>query len=159
MRERTMGMQHRKQQGVQRGFTLLELLIVGAVIGILAAIAYPSYSDYVRRGKIAEAIATLSETRIKMEQYFLDNRTYAGADGANLPCNATVINQGKKHFTYACANLSATGYDVTATGVGGMSPFVYTIDAQNTRTTTVTSDPSGWTGNGACWVMRKGGIC
>ena len=94
-----------------------------------------------------------------MEQYFLDNRTYVGADGANLPCNATVINQGKKHFTYACANLSATGYDVTATGTGGMSPFVYTIDAQNTRTTTVTSDPSGWTGNGSCWVMRKGGVC
>ena len=60
--------------GKQRGFTLIELMVVVVVIGILAAIGYPSYTDYIRRGKIAEATATLGDWRTKMETYYLDNR-------------------------------------------------------------------------------------
>ncbi|MCL4799997.1 MAG: type IV pilin protein [Burkholderiales bacterium] len=144
----------------QRGFTLLELMIVVVVIGILAMIAYPSYSDYVRRGKIAEAASALMETRGKMEQYFLDNRTYAGADAAGLPCNATVMSAGKKYFGYACSNLGAATYTVTATGAAGegMGGFVYTIDQANQRASTVTG-VSGWSGNTSCWVTKKGGVC
>jgi type IV pilus assembly protein PilE len=142
------------------GFTLLELMIVVAVIGILGAIAYPSYSDHVRRGKLAEALATLGDTRTKMEQFFLDNRTYIGADGANMPCNATVINGAAKHFTFACSNLGAGTYTITATGAAaqGMSGFTYTIDQANVRSTTITG-VSGWTGSTTCWVRAKGGVC
>ena len=61
-----------------RGFTLLEMMIVVAIVGILAAIAIPNYSDYVKRGKIIEATQRLSEARTKLEQWFLDNRTYVG---------------------------------------------------------------------------------
>jgi type IV pilus assembly protein PilE len=146
----------------QRGFTLLELMIVVAVIGILAMIGLPSYSDYVKRGKIAEATSSLSDTRVKMEQFFLDNRTYVGADAANLPCNAAVLSAGKKHFTYACSNLGAGTYTVTATGVAseGMTNFTYTINQQNTRQTT--SAPTGWaaaTMPANCWITKKGGVC
>lgn len=142
------------------GFTLLELMVVVVIVAILAAIGYPSYTDYIRRGKIAEALSTLAETRTKMEQFFLDNRTYLGADGANMPCNAAVLNAGKKQFNYACSNLGATTYTVTANGVGteGMGPFQYTIDAQNVRASTV-SGLSGWSGNATCWVTKKGGVC
>src|SRR5690606_1858627 len=59
-----------------RGFTLIELMITVAIIAILAAVAVPSYQDYVRRGKVTEATATLAQFRIKMEQYFQDNQTY-----------------------------------------------------------------------------------
>jgi len=69
------------------GFSLIELMIVVAVIVVIASIAIPSYGDYVRRGRIADATAALSDTRVKLEQFFLDNRTYVGF--ANCPTSTT----------------------------------------------------------------------
>jgi type IV pilus assembly protein PilE len=142
------------------GFTLIEVMVVVAIIGILATVGYPAYTDYLRRGKIAEAISTLADARAKLEQYFLDNRTYVGADGANFPCNSTVLNSGKKNFTYACTNLGTGTYDLSATGQAGegMTAFTYTINQANVRSSTV-SGLSGWTGNATCWVTKKGGVC
>jgi len=142
------------------GFTLLELMVVVVIVAILAAIGYPSYSDYIRRGKIAEAISTLADTRTKMEQFFLDNRTYLNSDAANMPCNAAVLSAGKKQFTYTCGNLGGATYTVTATGVGteGMGAFTYLIDQANVRSSTVTG-LSGWSGSTTCWVTKKGGVC
>ena len=137
------------------GFTLVELLVVVAIIGILAAIAVPQYSDYVTRSKIAEVTATLSEHRVRMEQFFQDNRTYAGA------CTLGTVAPPPtgRYFTYACSNLSATTYTVTATGVAaeGMNGFVYTINQANARSTT--GVPAGWATNTNCWVTKKGGVC
>jgi type IV pilus assembly protein PilE len=137
------------------GFTLIELMIAVAVVGILAGVAYPSYRDYLIRSKISEAVANLSDMRVKMEQFFLDNRTYSGAcvSGTVAP-----LPSGK-YFSYTCTNLSATTYTVTATGVAnqGMGSFQYTVNQNNTRTTV--SVPSGWTAAGSCWTLRKDGSC
>lgn len=141
------------------GFTLLELMIVVVVVAVLAAIGYPSYADYTRRGKIAEAISTLANHRARMEQFFLDNRTYQNAGGA---CGvAPPAAPAVKYFAYACATPSATTYTVTATGVGteGMVGFTYTIDQANVRATTMSGGPSGWSSNPTCWVTKKGGVC
>jgi type IV pilus assembly protein PilE len=132
------------------GFTLIEILVVVAIVGILAAIAIPQYTDYITRGKISEATGALSELRLRAEKYFSDNRTYAGF-------NTTVSNP--KFFTYACATPTATTFTCTATGVAGqgMSGFVYTINESNTRTSAFTA--SGWNNSSACWITKKGESC
>jgi type IV pilus assembly protein PilE len=147
--------------GKQRGFTLIELMIVVAVIGILAAIGYPSYTDYIRRGKIAEATSTLADVRTKMETFYLDNRTYAGANGTNLPCNSTVMNAGTKYFTFDCPTLTLGNYTIRATGVAaeGMGAFTYTLNEQNVRGATISGLGTGWDGTYTCWVIKKGGVC
>ena len=72
-----------KLKHIQKGFTLIELMIVVAIIGILAAIAVPNYQEYVRRARASEATSALADMRIRMEQYFQDNRRYTGG-----PCAA-----------------------------------------------------------------------
>ncbi len=137
----------------QTGFTLIEVMVVVVIIAILSAIAVPQYTDYVTRSKITEAIAGLSDMRVRMEQYFQDNRTYVGACAANtvapLP---TAVN-----FTFACSNLAATTYTVTATGTASMNGFVYDVNQANVRRTT--GAPSGWATSGTCWVTKKDGTC
>jgi type IV pilus assembly protein PilE len=140
----------RMQARRNRGFSLMELLIAIGIIGILASIAVPSYRDYVRRGQIEEATAALSQGRIAFEQYFLDNRTFAGADTAPTSvCPASTTN-----FVIACVvNNLGTRYVLSATGAGNLSTFVYNVNELNQRATT-----SPW-GNGACWIMQKGAAC
>ena len=133
---------------------MIELMIVVAIIGILAAIAIPSYSDYVTRSKIPEAVSGLAGMRVRMEQYFQDNRSFVGACTAGTVAPLPAATQ---NFTFACSNLSLTSYTVTATGIGTMNGFVYTVNQANARATT--GVPSGWAGSGSCWVTAKGGTC
>ena len=142
----------------QNGLTLIELMTVVAIMALLATIALPVYNDYVTRGKIPEATANLSDLRVKMEQWYQDNRNYqntaATACGVTMPAAPVV-----KYFTFACTNPGGNQtYTLTATGTTSMAGFVYTINESNVKTSTITGKP-GWTGNANCWVTRKGGSC
>jgi type IV pilus assembly protein PilE len=141
-----------------RGFTLIEVMITVAIIAILGMLAYPSYADYVQRGRLAEARSQLMDARAKLEQYYQDNRQFTGADSAGFPCNSTTLNANTKYFTYSCT-LTASTYTVTATGKAaeGMGDFAFTINQDGARATT--GVPTGWSNPGTCWVMRKDGSC
>jgi len=136
------------------GFTLIELMIVVAIVAILATIALPSYNQYVVRGKLTEAYSNLLAIRVQSEQWFQDNRTYAG-----MPCSTT----NNRYFSYGCSNLSATTYTVTATGIAAtdVAGLAFTINQANGRATVVTAPAStkGWAGNATCWIVRKNGSC
>jgi len=138
-----------------RGFTMLEVMIVVAIVGILAAIALPNYADYIKRGKIMEATTALSDARQRTEQQFLDTRTYANCDVVTQDAAKQV-----KAFTLLCTPANNnTGYAITATGVAaeGMNGFSYTVDNTGAKSSTITA--SGWTGNANCWTVRKNGDC
>jgi type IV pilus assembly protein PilE len=149
-------MQHLKKSA---GFTLIELMITVVIVAILAAIAIPSYQSYVKRGNTQEATSNLATARVKMEQYFQDNRKYDGNVDANcVPVDATKtspIITDSKYFTYTCTNMAATTYTVTATGVAakGMSGYVYTINQDNAKTTTIGGNSV------SCWITKPGDSC
>lgn len=134
-----------------QGFTLIELMIVIAVIGVLAAIAIPNYNEHVMRSRITGATSALADMQVRMEQYFQDNRTYVGACVANtvarMPANTAA-------FTFTCPAPSATDYTIVATGAGPMANFIFNLTQSGKSTT---GAPAGWPTNPNCWVTSKGG--
>ena len=144
----------------QRGFTLIEVMVTVAIVAILAAIAVPSYSEYVRRARITEAISRLADMHVKMERYFQDNRSYNPPGPAILPCNPGTVAPlpgATNNFTFACGGLGANTYLVTATGINAMAGFTYTLDQANNRATP--NVPPGWAPSGVCWVLKRDGSC
>jgi type IV pilus assembly protein PilE len=136
----------------QKGFTLIELMIVVAIIGFLASIAIPAYQDYVKKGKAAEATSNLADFRVKMEQCFQDNRDYT-----NAACDAYCATPaGAKYFTYSCSVRTATTYQIDAAGNAGedMGAFAFSVDQANAKT----SEYDGASG-GSCWLTNKSGSC
>lgn len=136
-----------KSKVIQKGFTLIELMIVVAIIGILAAIVVPSYREYVQRARAADATGTLADMRIRMEQYFQDNRTYAGGPCA-APAGADIV-----HFTFSCTGVpDGTTYMLNAQGqaAGNMGAYSYSVDQNNAKSSAF---------NAGCWSLKPDGSC
>lgn len=135
-----------------RGFTLIELMITVAIVGILAAIALPAYQQYVFRSKIPAGLDGLTAYQLRMEQRLQDTGSYASAVDANAcAIPAPVIT----NFNLACAlGASNQEYVATVTGTGPMTGVSYTVNEQGARTTP--THPRG--PNPTCWTIR-GGTC
>ena len=109
-----------------RGFTLIEVMIVVAIIGVLSAIAFPSYQRYVQRGNRSQAQQLMLEIASKQQQYMLDARQFTatiGSGGLNI--------------------ASKDGWTCTATCVNSFYAVSVSVDNTATPPTfTVTADPS-----------------
>lgn len=122
-----------------RGFTLIEVMIVVAIIGILAAIAYPSYRDQVRRSNRSDAYSALTAMANAQEKFYLANNTYADTL-AKLGFGAT-SNEG--YYQLIIPNADATTFTVRATPTGGQ--------ADDTDCTQLDLTAAGQKTPAACW--------
>lgn len=144
-----------------KGFTLIELMIVVVIVGILSAVALPAYTDYVKRGKIPEATSNLAALRVKMEQWFQDNRTYQNAAATACGVAMPLVTDNPpmvQYFNFTCA-ANVSSYTITATGTGSMDGFTYTINESNSKQTT--GAPADWaaaTMPATCWITGKGEV-
>lgn len=107
----------------QAAFTLIEVMIVVAIIGILAAVAYPSYQDFIAKARRGDAVTVLMENSQWMERYFTQNNTYLNS-GANptLPILEAPKDGGTKYYniTFSGTNTQTT-YTLQATPKGAMA--------------------------------------
>jgi type IV pilus assembly protein PilE len=134
-----------------KGFSLIELLIVMVVVGILASVGYPSYRDHVLRTQRAEAQSALMDAASRQEQFFLDNKTYTttiGAGGLNL---AALTESG----AYALSVVAPTAacpitrcYVLRATPQGGQTDDTrcasLTLSSSGTKNATGTAPTECW---------------
>ena len=141
------------------GFSLIELMITVAIVGILAMIALPSYSEYIQRSKIVDGTAKLGDFRTQMEKWFLDNRTYLNVAGTACGVADPALS-GSDVFQLTCpaGTATATTYVLQADGLAakGMGSFVYRVNQLGAKSS---SGPAGYFTAADCWAIRKDGTC
>lgn len=137
-------MRHDHSAVAVRGFTLVELIIVVAIIGILASIAVPQYTNYIRTSKMAEAKSNLLQIQTLMEQQYQDYRTYVTAP-ADPDTTAKVMSAlpgwkpgtvASLHFEYSISGETASTYSAIAVGKtsAGLSGVTFSINQDNIKT-------------------------
>ena len=106
----------------QQGFTLIELMVVVAIVGILAAIAYPSYTESVRKSKRAEAKAALLHGAQALERYYSANNSYVDSGGdAPEVFQINVPDSGAANYQIGAVAATATTFTLRATRTGSMA--------------------------------------
>jgi len=112
-------------QNTNRGFTLIELMIVVAILAIIASIAMPAYTGYVKTAKMTEAHNNIATLRLAEEEYFLENNSYfSGTTTAALETNSTGFwtaakgSDGNLNFKYE-VTTAAGSWTAKATGILG----------------------------------------
>ena len=133
----------------QKGFTLVELMVVVIIVLVLAGIAVPVYMHYIQESKKAEAYATIDAVVSGAIVYFQKNNTFVGGTMDNFMAADDVGNA--TYFTYALSDLATTGFTVTATETGDWAPDSATITWTHSGATAASGDAgtgsfseSGW---------------
>jgi type IV pilus assembly protein PilE len=138
----------------QKGFTLMELMIVVAIVGVLAAIAYPSYQDSVRKSNRTDAKSALMGLKLAQERLRANCPTYAGNIDSTDDCAGSKVKgsatSSEGMYTLSVSGAAGTGYTLTATAKAG------TIQTGDTGCTAMTltisnAHPDGLKGPSDCW--------
>lgn len=114
------------KRGAQKGFTLIELMIVVAIIAILSAFALPAYQDYTIRTRVAEGLALASSAKTAMTEYYSTNHTWPGSNSSAGMANASKITGNAVTSVKVEANVITITYK---TNVGDSTKNVITIAA------------------------------
>jgi type IV pilus assembly protein PilE len=102
---------HRRRSG---GFTLIELMIAVAIVGILAAIAYPSYQEQIRKGRRADAMAQLVTLAQAYERFYTSNNTYEGFWDTVPAAQKNSPTEGTAYYTLERTAETRTAFTITA---------------------------------------------
>ncbi len=119
---------------LQKGFTLIELMIVVAIIGILAAVAIPAYQDYTARAQVTEAVELLSGGKTPMAEYFADKGTWPAAAGSVMG------NLAGKYTSVIVIGVPTTANGGTLTLLATMKPTGVNVNIQGKTITLQTLD-------------------
>ncbi len=125
--------------GRSQGFTLIELMVAVAVVGILAGLAWPSYRNYVMRANRSAAEQFMIDIANREEQYRLDAQSYATGSSALTSLNLTVPTAVSPNYTLSVAAVAGppVGYLITATAIGNqLTDGNLTLSSAGTRTPT-----------------------
>lgn len=142
---------------------MVELMVTVAIVAILAAIAYPSYRNYVLRGQVVSATNELSAMSANMERYYQDNRQYTSLTAGTAPmspCDPVQLTASGPAgtFTMTCPIYQAQSFTITATGANATQGFSYSITQAGVQSSVVGAPaPSAWrTTCTASWETRAG---
>lgn len=131
-----------KKKNSSQGFTLIEVMIAVVIVGILAAIAYPSYIDYIIKSGRSEGVAAVMNVANLQEQYYLDNRAYT-TDMTKLGLPASPFLT--EHGYYSVASAGTSSFTITATAKGNQA-------SRDSTCATITMTSAGVKGPSAeCW--------
>ena len=141
---------------LQKGFTLIELMIVVAIIGILAAIALPAYQDYTVRAKMSEVILAASQCRTSVTEVAQSGNTLPSAGSADWGCNIGATSKYVSNLTVSATGVITVTAATAGVGTGANSTAIsLTPYAGATGTTAITAG-SG-VGRWVCGPASTGG--
>lgn len=131
-----------------RGFTLIELVVTIAILGILVAIAYPAYQEQIRKSRRPEGQGALVELANVQQQYFSDNFTFTSTLSDLGYTSATTLGG---HYTLSVPVASASVFTVRAAPIGAQALDTHCAQMDLTNTGQKTSKDSGSTATTDCW--------